>query len=93
MSEAEFTLAMCCIGFLNLRDFAKKRNSRDEDRETWEGSDLGAIYVSGDNTPDSPNPISRGFDREYQKPQTPFFEYAASNWGLHYAASESAGEE
>ena len=93
MSEAENTLAGCCISFLNLGDFAKKRSSRDEDRETWESSGLGAICVSGDTTPDSPGPISRGFDREYQKPQTPFFEYAASNWGLHYAASESAGED
>ena len=93
MSEAENTLAGCCISFLNLGDFAKKRSSRDEDRETWEDSGLGSICVSGDNAPDSPDPMSRDFDHEYQKPQTPFFEYAASNWGFHNAASESAGEE
>ena len=93
MSEAENTLAGCCISFLNLGDFAKKRSSSDEDREAWEDSGLGAICVSVENTPDSPNSTSRGFDREYQMSQTPFFEYAASNWGLHYAVSESAGEE
>ena len=93
MSEAEDTLAGCRISFLKLGDFAKKRSSRDEDREAWEDSGVGAICVSGDNTSNSPDPISRQFDREYQNPQTPFFEYAASNWGLHYAASESAGAE
>lgn len=93
MSGAENTLAGCCISFLNLGDFAKKRSSRDEDRETWEDSGLEAICILGDNTPNSPDPFFRHFDREYQKPQTPFFEYAASHWGLHYAAGESAGEE
>lgn len=93
MSEAEHTLAWCCISFLNLRDFAKKRSPRDEDREIWEDSGLGAISASIEDTPDSSDPISHEFDREYQMHQSGFFDYAASNWGLHFASSESAGEE
>lgn len=93
MSEAEHTLAWCCISFLNLRDFAKKRSPRDEDREIWEDSGLGAISASIEDTPDSSDPISHEFDCEYQMHQSGFFDYAASNWGLHYASSEYAGEE
>lgn len=93
MDEAENTLAGCCISLLKLEDFAEKRSSTDGDREVWEDSGLGAISVWGENTPTSPVTISRDFDRQCCKSQTPFFDYAASNWGLHYASSESVGEE
>ena len=93
MSEAENTLAECCIRFLNLRDFAKKRSPSDENKENLEISGLGAIRLSDDTPPNSPDSISRQSDYEDQKPQTPFFEYAASNWGLHYAASKSDDEK
>ncbi|CAD6581928.1 MAG: hypothetical protein ASARMPRED_000737 [Alectoria sarmentosa] len=92
MNDAENTLAECCVGFLNLEDFAKKRSSRDEDREIWADSGLGAMYFPGENTPKSPDSVSYEYDRKYREPQTPFFEYAASNWGLHYASCEPAGE-
>ena len=93
MNEAENTLTECCVGFLNLEDFAKKRSSRDEDREIWADSGLGAIFFSGENTPKSPDSVSYEYDHKYPEPQIPFFEYAASNWGLHYASCEPAGEE
>ena len=82
MNQAEKTLAECCIDFLNLRNFAKARNSEDEDKEVWNESDLGdmsldeAVVELPESTPNE------------SEPQVSFFEYAASIWGFHYASSE-----
>lgn len=87
MKQAEKTLAGCCIAFLNLRDFTKKMVFKDEDKQVLYESGLGAISLDEDviELPDStPCDI---------EPQAPFFEYAASNWGFHYASSESDSGE
>ena len=93
INDAEKTLARCCISFLNLEEFAKKRSAWEEDTKIWEDSGLGAISISAEDTPKSPNSIYSEADREFHMAQIPFFEYAASNWGLHYASSEAADEE
>lgn len=93
INDAENTLARCCISFLNLEKFAKKRSAWKEDTKIWEDSGLGAISISAEDTPKSPNSIYSEADREFHMAHIPFFEYAASNWGLHYASSEAADEE
>lgn len=93
MNEAESTLAASCINFLNIEDFNKKRSSKAEDMEMWEDSGFGAISLSPDHTPKSLNPTPQDYNNEDSDHWNPFFSYAASYWGSHYASSESADEE
>lgn len=90
MNDAESTLAECCMSFLKLEDFDQKRSDIDVERETWELSGLGNISISTEPTPESPISISHDYDHIYFEPRTQFFKYAASTWGFHYSASESA---
>ncbi len=91
MDDAESTLAECCISFLNLEDFDKKRSDKDETIEIWEDSGFRTISISPELTPKSPISISRDYNHIYHEPRTQFFEYAASTRGFHYSSSESAG--
>lgn len=89
MDDAESTLAECCISFLSLEDFDKKRSDIDERVKIWEESGLGAICDSPELTPESPVSISHDSNHICHEPGTQFFEYAASTWGFHYSSSET----
>ena len=90
--EAERTLASCCMSYLNLRDFTKKRNSTELQVEIWAEARFGGLDPYSDNLQESPvaNEQDLQFDDDHCYP---FLEYAASNWGSHYASSESRNEE
>ena len=89
--EAERTLASCCMNYLNLQDFTEKRSSTDLQTEAWVDAGLGGLNPYSDNVQDSP--IADEHDLQIDGVYHPFLEYAASNWGSHYASSESSSEE
>ena len=92
MGGAESTLAECCINFLNLDDFNRKRSDVDETTEMCEDAGLWAISTTPELTPKSPVSISRE-DHIFHEPRNEFFEYAAATWGFHYSSSESTSVE
>ena len=100
MQDAESTLAACCIYYLQAWEFNQKKRAGEHDVELWDDSGLGAISISPtekptnnpSSTPESagPNPLE-AYHTE-TGPSAPFLDYAASNWGCHYASADAAGE-
>ena len=84
--KAERIMAECCVLFLKLDDFTEPRSSFERDIDNWE--DAGFPTLQLDSEPDSPTPITPNLDQYSRKLKVPFFEYAASKWGYHYADSE-----
>ncbi|MCJ1393025.1 hypothetical protein MMC18_005897 [Xylographa bjoerkii] len=89
MNDVECMLARCCIWFLGLADFGKKRNAKDEDIELWQDSGLGSISCSADLEPNSRTEASLDYNHIYHNPESRFYEYVASNWANHYSASKT----
>ncbi|MCJ1377534.1 hypothetical protein MMC17_000629 [Xylographa soralifera] len=87
--NAEQTLASCCIRFLSLNDFGKKRSAEDEEIELWQDSGLGNISFFPDSVQNSPTEASPDYQYIYYNPESQFYEYAASNWAIHYLASKN----
>ena len=89
--EAERTLALCCMNYLNLGDFTKKRSSTELWVETWVDAGFGGLDPYFDSLQESP--VANEHELQIDGNHHPFLEYAASNWGSHYASSESSSEE
>ena len=89
--EAERTLASCCMDYLNLRDFTKKRSSTELQIETWADIRFGELDPYSDSVQESP--ATNEYEIQIDGDHHPFLEYAASNWGFHYASSGSECEE
>ncbi|KAL9038971.1 MAG: hypothetical protein Q9214_005066 [Letrouitia sp. 1 TL-2023] len=89
--EAERTLASCCMNYLNLQDFTKKRSSTELQVETWADAGFGGLDPYSDSVQESP--VANEQDLQIDGNHHSFLEYAASNWGSHYASSESRSEE
>ena len=83
IKKAEQIVAECCVLFLKLYDFAEPRSSLERQIEVTEDSGFAALQL--DDEPDSLTPVTPSFDQYHQKIKVPFFEYAASKWGYHYA--------
>ena len=86
---SEQILARCCIYFLSLDDFGTERSEEDEDLEFWQGSGLGNISFSPDSAENSPRTAYPDLQHIYHDPKSQFYEYAASNWAIHYSASNN----
>lgn len=90
--EAEGTLAASCMDYLNLQDFAKKRSSTDSQIELFAEAGLGGVLdPQFDNIQESPE--AEEHESQIDGGHCPFLEYAASNWGFHYASSKSQSKE
>ena len=87
ITEAERTLASCCMDYLNLRDFTKKRSSTDVQIETWTDVGFGGLNPYSDSVQESP--VVNEHEFQIYGDHHPFLEYASSNWGFHYASSGS----
>lgn len=87
--KAEWTLAKSCVSFLRLDIFAEPRTSFDIDAENWEATGFGEIQLESEPSAATPQtPITPAPNRNSRIFKIPFFEYAASKWGYHYAAGE-----
>ena len=90
--EAERTLASCCMNYLNLRDFTKKRSSTEVQVEIWADAGFGGLDPYSDSVQESPVANEHNLQVD-DDDHDPFLEYAASCWGSHYASSESRSEK
>ena len=87
--KAERVLAEACISFLKLDTFNEPRDSSEMNEEALEDSGLMGVML--DSEPNSPKPPTLSIparDPGQSMFKVPFFEYAASQWGYHYAHSE-----
>lgn len=89
MQEAESSLAVSCIYYLKLGDFDGKKRPQEVSMAPWEAS---GSAVSSTLPTTSSNPTARERFNEIPEPSTLFFDYAACNWGHHYASAESSDE-
>lgn len=92
MIDAENTMAGCCINLLNFEDYDHDA-AHEGSRDLWEESGFGAISRSTESLPRSAKSNGRPVSHDDSQPKTPFYDYAASYWGFHYASSDSTDEE
>jgi len=89
--EAESSLAASCIYYLRLRHFDGKKRAQDVGLALWDECGLGVISTSlKHSSPALSDPVAREQSDEMLEPWALFFDYAACNWGRHYASAESS---
>ena len=95
--KADAIIAKSCILFLKLDDFIEPRASFDKDLEIWEATGFGTMHLDGE--PNSPGlvtpitPVAASLDQDSRMFNIPFYDYAASKWGYHYADNKPLNSE
>lgn len=93
MQEAESSLAVSCIYYLKLGVFDRKKRAQEVSMAPWNQSGLGVLStLPTEKSPTLSDPVGREHLDETPEPWDLFFDYAACNWGRHYASAESSDE-